>query len=150
MGARRKKSKKPFGTRAEQLLSETTFYIDEYLGRHDVVGSLRGAGLTVQPWFDHFPERTEDVVWLPYCGGRGWVVLTKDKAIRYIEAEAATVLSAGVRMFTLPKGSMSGGEMASVFLRHRLRMARTLLRNPGPFIAVVSYSGVEIVHPRPE
>jgi hypothetical protein len=145
MGARRKKSKKPSGTRAEQLLEKTTFYTDECLGRHEVPEALRAGGLTVETWFNHFPPRTEDVVWLPYCGERGWVVLTKDKAIRRVEPEMDKVISTGVRMFTLPSGGMSGGQMAAIFLRNARRMARTLLKHPGPFVAVASYSGIEIV-----
>jgi hypothetical protein len=145
MGGRKKKSRKPSGTRAERLLESTTFYTDECLGRREVPDGLRAGGLTVEPWFDHFPPRTEDVEWLPFCGERSWVVLTKDKAIRRVEPEMDKVISAGVRLFTLPSGGMSGGEMVSIFLKNARRMARTLVKNPGPFVAVVSHSGVEIV-----
>ena len=149
MGARSKKSKKPSGTRAEQLLKEVTFYVDECLGKRQVPDALRAGGLNIEVWFDHFPGGTEDVVWLPYCGVRGWVVLTKDKAIRRIAAEMDKVISAGVRMFTLPSGNMSGGQMASVLLGQQRRMARALLRNPDPFVAVVSHSGIEFVRGGP-
>jgi predicted nuclease of predicted toxin-antitoxin system len=145
MSARQRKSKKPSGTRAERLLEESTFYTDECLGRHDVADALRAAGLKIEPWHRHFPPRTPDVEWLPYCGERGWVVLTKDKAIRRVEAEMAKVISSRVRMFTLTSGSMSGRQMASVFLGRRLAMARMLNANRYPFVATVSSSGVEIV-----
>jgi predicted nuclease of predicted toxin-antitoxin system len=150
MSARQRKSKKPSGTRADRLLEETTFFTDECLGKHAVADALRDAGLKIEPWHAHFPPRTEDVVWLPFCGERGWVVLTKDKAIRRVPAEMAKVLSARVRMFTLTSGSMSGGQMASVFLGRLRAMARTLAKNSYPFVATVSYSGVEIVCGGPE
>jgi hypothetical protein len=144
MGERPKKSKKPSGTRAEQLLEQSTFYVDECLGRQ-IVLDLRAAGMLIEAWHDHFPSGTDDVDWLPVVGSRAWVVLTKDKAIRRKPWELEKVITAGVRMFTLPNGKMNGGDMTKMFLDNRLRMGRALNKNRFPFVAVVSSSGVEIV-----
>lgn len=145
MGGRRKKSKKPFDTKAEQRLSEATFYVDECLGRHDVANALRTNGWTVEPWHAHFESGTPDEVWLPFVGEKGWVALTKDKAIRRREAELDAVIAHGVRMFALPNGSLSGQQMAELFLGAARHIGRTLHKNRGAFVASVSTSGVTIL-----
>jgi hypothetical protein len=144
MGARQKKSRKRSGTRAEQLLEDSIFVTDECLG-DSVPDALRAAGWRIEKHLDHFPRGTEDVVWMPVIGERGWVSLTKDKAIRRVEAEMEKVIYCGLRMFTLPGGQYNADQMVNIFVENRLRMGRTLRRVRGPFIAVVSRSGVEVV-----
>jgi hypothetical protein len=144
MGAREKRSKKRSGTRAEQLLEDTTFFTDECLG-HEVPESLRAAGLKIEQWDSHFAPGTEDFDWLSAVGRAGWAVLTKDKAIRKKPWEMQRVVSCGIRLFTLPNGKMTAAQMTEVFLENRLRMARLLHRLRHPFIAVVSRSGVNLV-----
>ena len=149
MGARRKKSKKPSGTRAEQLLEQTVFFVDYCLGRQ-VGEALRGAGLSVELHLDHFKENEPDLGWFPVVGDNGWVVLTKDKAIRRKPLEREAVLAAGIRMFTLPSGNMRGQDMAAAFLDNMPKMARFLKNHNHPFIAVVSQSGITLVAPKEE
>jgi|SRR5262245_12374278 len=106
MGARKKKSKKPSGTKAERLLEETTFFIDECLGRQ-LGEALRAAGWMVEFHHTHFTEGTPDDEWIPVVAARGWVALTKDKAIRRKQSERDKVMTTGLRVFTLPSGSMT-------------------------------------------
>jgi hypothetical protein len=149
MGARQKKSKKPSGTNAERQLNESTFYTDECLGRH-VGEALRAAGWKVVLYFDCFKEPgAEDVVWLPMVGAKQWVALTKDKAIRRKPWEREKVIEHGVRMFTLPNGSMSAEEMVQAFLGSRLKMGRVLHRYGWPFVAQVTGHDVTILLDRP-
>lgn len=56
---------------------------------------LREAGAIVEVHDDLFHQAAEDVVWLQTAGERGWVVLTKDKNIRYHAREKATLLAYG-------------------------------------------------------
>ncbi len=149
MGARKKKSKKPSGTRAELLLEQTTFFADICLGRH-VGESLRAAGMKVEFHLDHFTADAPDDEWLPSVGVKQWVVLTKDKAIRRKPSEREQVISAKIRMFTLPSGNMTGDEMTSLFLNNRLKMARFLRKQPPPFIAVVNWSGISNIELQPQ
>ncbi|QDU18705.1 hypothetical protein ETAA1_05980 [Urbifossiella limnaea] len=89
------------------------------------------------------------MAWLPVAGERGWVVLTKDKAIRRKPAEREKVIAYGVRMFTLPSGSMNGEEMAQTFLDSGRDIGRTLHRHPWPFVAQVSRQGVTVLLEEP-
>jgi hypothetical protein len=147
MGARRKKSRKPSATKAEQLLEQTTFYVDYCLGRY-VSEALRASGLKVEFHLDHFAEDTPDKVWLAFVGQKGWVALTKDKGIRRKAWEREKVLSAKVGLFTLPSGNMTGEEMAEMYRSNRLRMARFLRAHPPPFIAVVHRDTIDLLEPR--
>jgi hypothetical protein len=111
---------------------------------------LRAEGLRIEFHLDHFADDEPDLDWFKVVGKNGWVVLTKDKAIRRKQVEREAVLAEGIRMFTLPSGSMRGEEMAAVYVNSRLRMARFLKNYEGPFIAVVHATQIELVAPREE
>jgi predicted nuclease of predicted toxin-antitoxin system len=136
MDAPKKRSRKRSATKAESPPEPTTFFVDRSLGR--ALGrTLRDAGWTVELHDDHFAEDTLDETWLLEVGAKGWVVLTKDKAIRRRPVERAAIIAARVRMFTLSGGNMTGQEMAEVYLANQSRITRFLNKNPPPFIATV-------------
>jgi predicted nuclease of predicted toxin-antitoxin system len=54
------------------------FLVDECLGK-GVVHALREAGRRAEWSRDHFPEGTDDEVWIPKVAERGWVILSKDE-----------------------------------------------------------------------
>lgn len=125
----------------EGQLSSVTFFIDRSLGREKVVAALRTAGARVEPHDAHFPPNTPDQEWLQAVGARDWIVLSKDKNIRYRGAEKAAVAGAKVALFIFRGGSMRGDEIAQVLagaLPKILRMVRTQSR---PFIASISKAG---------
>ena len=144
MGARQKKSKKPSGTKAEQLLEGTTFFVDNCLGRL-VVQALRDAGWLIEFHLDHFKGDSPDEEWLPIVGARRWVLLARDTHIRRQASGRAKVIAAKVRMFTLPGGNMTGEEMAERYLSSRGRMARILNNTPAPFAAVVHADAIDMI-----
>src|SRR5438094_509593 len=111
MDARKKKSKKHSATSTGQPAEKPTFFIDRSLGRF-VAQKLREAGATVEHHDVHFAENTPDVQWLEVVGARGWIVLTKDKAIRRDPLERRAVEAAKLRFFTLTSGNMTGEQMA--------------------------------------
>jgi len=96
---------------------------------------------------DHFADDADDETWITEVGKRGWVVLTKDKAIRTRPVELQAVEAAKVRMFRLSGGNMTGDEMARVFLNNRTNMGRFIKNHAPPFIARVSARGVALVYP---
>jgi predicted nuclease of predicted toxin-antitoxin system len=150
MAGKQRKSRKPSGTKAESLLESSTFFVDRCLGR-SVGVALREHGLNVEFHADHFVDDAADEDWISEVGRHGWIVLTKDKAIRRRPVELEAVVAANVRMFSLSSGNMTGKEMASVFAENRRRMGRFLKDHPPPFIARVSKSGVALAYPiKPE
>jgi hypothetical protein len=89
----------------------------------------------------HFAPGTEDTQWLPFVGEKGWVLLTKDKRIRYNELEKAAVRAYKVREFYFSSGNYSGAEMAEMLVAGLRDMVRIFRREKPPFIASVTKSG---------
>lgn len=97
--------------------------------------------MSVEVHADHFVHDEIDQRWLEECGRRGWVVLTKDRNIRYNLVERRALLNAGVAAFVLTSGNMSGADMASAFVKALPRIARFLRKYTPPYIAKVHKDG---------
>lgn len=89
----------------------------------------------------HFDPGTEDTVWLPFVGKEGWVLLTKDKRIRFNELERSAIQRYRVREFYFTGGNYSGAEMAEMLVAALRDIARFCRRYDPPFIASISKSG---------
>jgi predicted nuclease of predicted toxin-antitoxin system len=128
-GARRVKPPEPF-----------TWFIDRSLGRR-LVTELRSAGFLVEEHADHFAPDAPDAEWLGEAGRRGWVVLTKDKAVRRNALELAAIRESGVACFSLGRGDLKAEQMVVAFVAARPRMEKALRRFELPMTASVTASG---------
>jgi predicted nuclease of predicted toxin-antitoxin system len=118
-----------------------TFFVERSLGSRVVPDALRTAGVEVEIHNDHFAQDSIDEEWLSEVGRRGWVVLTKDRRIRYRPTELNALMKARVRAFVLTTGELQGREMALVFVKALPAIGRCLKRTPSPFIARVTRGG---------
>jgi hypothetical protein len=89
----------------------------------------------------HFAPGTEDSVWLPFVGQWGWILLTKDKRIRYNQLEKLAVRRYAVRQFYFSSGNYTGAEMAEILTAALPEMVKTVQNYQPPFIASISKSG---------
>lgn len=117
------------------------FFLDRSLGKHDVAHALRGAGASIEIHDDHLSQDARDEEWLGLAGRNEWVVLTKDKRIRFRPLEKRSLMEAGVRAFVFTPGSMTGPETAHALVLALPRMLRMVELSPGPWIAGVSRTG---------
>jgi predicted nuclease of predicted toxin-antitoxin system len=117
-------------------------FLDRSLGKQIIATSLRGAGCQVEVHDDHFSPDARDEEWLAQVGSKGWVVLTKDKRIKYRALELAAAVSARAKVFTLTAGSVQGGEMAEIFLKAMARIKNYVAENDPPYIVKVSRAGL--------
>jgi predicted nuclease of predicted toxin-antitoxin system len=117
-------------------------FVDRSLGKKIVAGALRQAGAQVEIHDDHFAPDAPDEDWLREAGQRRWVVLTKDRGIRYRAPALAAIRLAPVRMFVLTAGDLQGPEMAAILVKALPRIVRVASGQPAPFIAKVTKSGV--------
>jgi hypothetical protein len=141
MAARRRKSRKRSATKPSGPPEPLVCFIDECLGRYAVPEALRAAGAQVLIHAELFPSGADDETWLRALADRPeLVVLTKDTRIRRRELERRAIEDAGLRVFALSAGNLSGAEQAAAFVRALPRI-RTLARQPGPFIARVTAAG---------
>jgi predicted nuclease of predicted toxin-antitoxin system len=117
-----------------------TWFVDRSLGRKIVV-DLRAAGFQVEEHSAHFADDAPDSEWLAEAGRLGWVVLTKDKAVRRNALELAAILAGGVVCFSLGHGNLKAEQMAQAFVAARSRMEKTLRRYDPPMTASVTSTG---------
>lgn len=106
-----------------------------------IVEALRAAGATVVRLTDEFEKGTEDSVWLERAGANGWVVLTRDKRIRYRRLELLTLQAAGVRAFVFTGGNVGMKDTGTILAAALPRIERITRTVPGPFIYHVGTSG---------
>lgn len=116
--------------------AEFEFLVDRSLGKSIVV-ALRSEGFTAHSLADIYGEREAqrlpDEAWLRDAGDNGWVVLTKDDAIRRRPAERDALIAAGARVFCLTSAQLRGAEQIQRFVANRDRIFRQS-RKEGPFI----------------
>lgn len=115
-------------------------FLDRSLGRIKVPGRLRDAGLSLTTLSEHYgipaDETVPDEEWLELAGSRGWVVLMKDRRIRYRPHEREAIKGFKVRCFCLAGQNLPAGEMADRFLRCLPAIVKAC-QEPGPFLYVV-------------
>jgi hypothetical protein len=117
-------------------------YLDENLHNcKPILDALTQHGVKHERHGQHFLPGAEDTVWLPFVGQQGWVLLTKDKKIRYNELEKAAILQHRVREFYFSSGNHSGADMAAILITALPEMVRAYRKHRPPFIASITKSG---------
>jgi hypothetical protein len=90
---------------------------------------------------EHFPAGTEDSIWLPFVGQKGWILLTKDKRIRFNDLEKQAVIANRVREFYFTSGNFNGEAMAALLAVALPEMFRLCRMHRPPFIASITKAG---------
>lgn len=102
---------------------------------------MRDAGAIVKRHTEHFARGVADDVWLAQAGTNGWVVLTRDKRIRYRQLERLALQAAKVRAFVFTGGNVTAKDTGAILARALDRIRRISNANPGPFIYHIGKSG---------
>lgn len=109
------------------------FFLDRSLGRI-TASRLRSAGYVVHLIADHYPDDASDVPdeeWIAEGCSSAWVLLTKDKRIRY-RAEELEALQEG-HLFCLVSGNMDINAMTQAFLDALPKIERVAGEDPVGF-----------------
>ncbi len=109
------------------------FFLDRSLGRISA-SRLREAGHVVHLIADYYTTEAmevPDVDWIADGSSRGWVLLTKDKRIRY-RAPELEALHQG-HLFCLVSGNMNIAEMTQAFLEAMPRIEQAAREVPFGF-----------------
>jgi hypothetical protein len=69
-----------------------TFYIDESIASKILIKALRDRGEIVQCVGEIIPRGSPDEGWLRICGENRWIVLTRDKKMRYKKLERDSLI----------------------------------------------------------
>ena len=129
----------------ERLPEPWTYFVDRCFGTGVVPARLRevvaadGAKVIVHD--DEFPQNTKDVAWLPIVGERGWVLITKDNALRKNVLETNAILHSGVAAFAMGSAGHTAERNAEGIVTALRAIERCLRRFRPPFIATVTITG---------
>jgi len=135
--------KKRSGANSKQKPPESrTLFLDRSLGKKTVAEALRNTGLKVEVHDDHFAQDATDESWLTVVGKRGWIVLTKDRRIRFRAIERTALVNNAVRAFVLTAGDIDGTSMAALFVKALPKILKFSASYAPPFIATISKTGV--------
>jgi hypothetical protein len=109
-----------------------------------VVAALRDAGANVERHADHFAKGTLDEDWLRHAGTRNWIVLTRDKRIRYRQLERLALTAARVRAFVFTGGNVTIKDTGMILVRALPRIRKICETHAGPFIYHIGRAGKPI------
>jgi len=90
--------------------------LDECICAKTIIDALEQAGEEVHTVIGEYGRGRQDQEWLPDAGGKRYVVLTKDRAIRRTPLECAAVMDNRVLYFALTSGNMTGEQMAKAIV----------------------------------
>lgn len=124
-----------------KLPEPLTLFLDESLDSDSIAQALTAAGATVERLTRHFPKGTDDRTWLSFAGAEGWVVLTRDKRIRYRRLERLALQAARVRAFVFTGGNITIGETGTILARAYAEMRDICIREQGPFVFHIGRGG---------
>ena len=125
------------------------YFLDRSLGRHVVADALRAEGLVVQTLAERYPETEEfvqDEDWIREATADGLVILMKDDSIRRKPREQQAILDSGARAFVVTNASLTGPQLAELFVENRHRIIQRS-RHPWPYIYGVYPGRLERLFP---
>lgn len=126
MGLMNPKSTTQSGTSVAQ--PDLIFFTDRDLARA-FPAALAEAGFVVEPYAKHFGEaNVSDEEWITLVGSKGWVGLTRDKRIRYTQAD--TVMRAKSRIIVL-KSNLGNLDFVRAIAQHK-RFIAAFVNKSGP------------------
>ena len=139
-------TKKPSGTPSAASSSSKrpeplTLFLDESLDSDSIAAALSSAGVQVERLTRHFPKGTDDRDWLSLAGARGWIVLTRDKRIRYRRLERLALQMAGVRAFVFTGGNVTLADTAAALVAALAAIADICAAEAPPFIYHLGRTG---------
>jgi predicted nuclease of predicted toxin-antitoxin system len=132
-----------------KLPEQLVLFLDRALGKHKVANILlnsqdkyEGIEVVVHCLDDFFPPDTPDENWLKHAGENSWIVITKDKKIRYRKPEFEMVRKHNVRMFTLTSGNITAEDIGDILSKSIPAIAKFVRTTEPPFIATISKTGI--------
>jgi hypothetical protein len=90
---------------------------------------------------DHFAANTQDAEWIPVVGAKGWVIVTKDVAMRRNPLEIQALLSAGTAVFFFANAGLPGSKVGDALALALPGMRTAMRRFKLPMLGRVNAAG---------
>jgi hypothetical protein len=97
--------------------AQLVYYLDANLDGPDIATGLRAGGMRCERHRDHFPADAEDELWIPPTAAKGWVIVTRDLAIKRRPFERAAWLAARATLLTIRGAKLNAEALVSLLLR---------------------------------
>ena len=118
-----------------------TLFIDRDIWSHRLDEALRQAAIPFVAHRDHFQDDTPDPEWIATVGDRGWVIVTRDRRIRYRANEVAAVRRGRLHMFALTSGNVSAAETATIVVKAWPAIQRAVALTAPPMMWSITRGG---------
>ena len=92
------------------------YYLDANLDGPELVKTLRESGMPCEAHRDHFAGDAADEAWMPVVARKGWVIVTRDFAVKRRPTERAAWTAANAMIVMLRGEKLSGADMAKLLL----------------------------------
>ena len=138
--------KKPSGTPSAASSSSKppeplVLFLDESLDSDSIAAALSAAGALVERLTAHLPKGTDDETWLSLAGSKGWIVITRDKRIRYRRLERLALQAASVRAFVFTGGNVGIVQTGAILAAALAEITKICAEVPGPFVYHIGAAG---------
>lgn len=118
-----------------------TLFIDRDTWSARLGAALVAAGIPHAAHRDHFPHDEPDPSWIAEVARCGWVIVTRDKAIRRRPAELAAVREGGAYLFALTSGNLGAAETATIVVRAWPSIRRSVETTAPPALFAIRRDG---------
>lgn len=122
-------------------VSGVTLFIDRDIWSHRLDAALRAAGISFVAHRDRFPDDTPDNEWIAAVAEHDWVIVTRDRRIRYRANEVAAVRRGRLHMFALTSGNVSAAETAAIVVKSWPAIQRAVAATAPPMMWSITRGG---------
>ncbi|TET32920.1 MAG: hypothetical protein E3J72_18500 [Planctomycetota bacterium] len=119
------------------------FLVDQNIGERFAKG-MKSFGEEVEYLGDHYPLNISDKDLLADIGEKGWVLISREKEIRYKPAEKAAFVKHSNGAFLLSGKKLSGCKIIQQLVRNWHRIKEKADNTRKPFIYCIPPNGTKI------
>lgn len=119
------------------------YYLDANLDGPELVKRLCDGGMPCEPHRDHFAPDARDEAWIPSIASRGWVIVTRDFAIKRRPNEREAWSSANAMVVMVRGERLSAEDMSKLLLAAHVhgRLDNYITRRTPPMILYLNPDG---------
>ena len=123
---------------SEAPTERPTLFIDRCAWSRKLGEALDAAGIPYVAHHQHFAPDSPDEEWLLAVQSNGWLIVTRDKNIRYKANEHRALVQARLLMFVLTQGGLSAQETGRIVCQAYPAIAKLAARTKPPAIFSVT------------
>lgn len=119
------------------------YYLDANLDGPELVQRLRDRGMPCEPHRDHFAPDARDEAWIPTIASRGWIIVTRDFAIKRRPNEREAWSTANATVIMVRGEKLSAEDMSKLLLTAHMngRLDNYIAKRRPPMILYLNPDG---------